>query len=68
MRICSLCNIVKKRNTTIYTQDIPGDPRKCDELVFFNNFKSSKARTKLLDGKEAEFYDNFSDINDVKII
>ena len=23
---------------------IPGDPRKCDELVFFNNFKSSKDR------------------------
>ena len=48
-------------------ENIPGDPRKCDELVFFNNFKSSKARTKLLNGIEAEFYENFSDINDLKI-
>ena len=40
---------------------IPGD------TCFSNNFKSSTDRTKLLDGKEAEFYDNFSDINDLKI-
>ena len=46
---------------------IPGDPRKCDELVFFNNFKSSKDRTKFLDVKEAKFYEKFSDINDLKI-
>ena len=46
--------------------NIPGDPRKCSELVF-NNFKSSKDRTKSLDGKEAEFYENVSDINDLKI-
>ena len=46
---------------------LPGDPRKCEELVFSNNFKSSEDRTKLLDGKEAEFYNNFSDINDLKI-
>ena len=45
---------------------IPGDPLKSDEL-FFNNFKSSNDRTKSLDGKEAEFYKNFSDINDLKI-
>ena len=36
-------------------------------LALFLNNKSSKDRTKLLDGKEAEFYDNFSDINDLNI-
>ena len=36
-------------------------------ILFLNNFKSSKDKTKLLDGKEAEFYKNFSDINDLKI-
>ena len=46
---------------------IPGDPRNCDELVFLNNFKSSKDRTKLLDGKGAEFHKNCFDINDLKI-
>ena len=46
---------------------IPGDPRKSDKLVLFNNFTSSKDRTKSLDGKEAEFYKDFSDINDLKI-
>ena len=40
---------------------IPGD------TCFSNNFKSSTDRTKLLDGKEAEFYENFSDINELKI-
>ena len=37
--------------------------------LFLNNFKSSKERTKLLDGKEAKFYTSkhFSDINDLKI-
>ena len=46
---------------------IPGDPLKCYELVFLNNFKSSNDRNKSLDGKEAEFYKDFSDINDLKI-
>ena len=32
-----------------------------------NNFKSSKDKTKLLCGKEAEFYENFSNIIDLKI-
>ena len=31
--------------------------------LFYNNLKSSKDRTKLLNGKEAEFYENFSRIN-----
>ena len=35
--------------------------------LFLNNFKGSKDKTKLLSGKEAEFYDNFSDIIDLKI-
>ena len=35
--------------------------------LFLNNFKSSNDKTKLLDEKEADFYDNFSDINDLKI-
>ena len=35
--------------------------------LFLNNFKSSKDKTKLLGGKEAEFYENFSDIIDLKI-
>ena len=34
---------------------------------FLNNFKSSKVKTKLLDGKEAEFYRIFSDVTDLKI-
>ena len=33
----------------------------------FNNFKSSKDRTKLPDGKEGKSYKTFSDINDTKI-
>ena len=49
------------------TDNIPGDPRKYDEFVFLHNFKSSKDRTKLLDGKEAEFYKIFSDTNYLKI-
>ena len=35
--------------------------------LFLNNFKSSKGKTKLLGEKEAEFYDNFSDIIDLKM-
>ena len=35
--------------------------------TLFLIFKSSKDRTKLLDGNESEFYDNFSNINDLKI-
>ena len=35
--------------------------------LFFNHFKSSKDKTKLLGEKEAEFYENFSDIIDLKI-
>ena len=35
--------------------------------LFLNNFKSGKDKTKSLDGKEAEFYNNFSDSNDLKI-
>ena len=35
--------------------------------LFLNNFKRSKDRTKLMDGKEAGFYDNFFDINDPTI-
>ena len=34
---------------------------------FWNNVKSSKDRTKLLGGKEAKFYYDFSDINYLKI-
>ena len=49
--------------------DLPGDPRKCDfkNIFFLNIFKTSNDRTKLLDRKESEFYENFSDINDLKI-
>ena len=35
--------------------------------LFLNNFKSSEDITKLLDGKEAEFYKYVSDIDDLKI-
>ena len=31
--------------------------------LFFNNLKSNRDRTKLLDGKESEFYKNCFDIN-----
>ena len=34
--------------------------------LYLNNFKSSRDKPKLLGGKEAEFYDTFSDI-DLKI-
>ena len=34
---------------------------------FFNNFKSSKDRNILLDGKEAEFYGIYLDVTDLKI-
>ena len=47
---------------------VPGDPRKCDELVFFNNFKSSYDITKLMVGKEAVFYKICSDTNYLKIL
>ena len=36
-------------------------------VLFFNNFKSSRDKTKLLGGKEAESYKIFSDIIDLKI-
>ena len=35
--------------------------------LFLNNSKSSKDKTKLLNGKEAEFYKIFYDINDLKV-
>ena len=48
--------------------NIPGDPLKLMCLtLFLNSFKSSKDKTKLLGGKEAEFYKNCSDIIDLKI-
>ena len=43
---------------------LPGDPRKCDELIF--RITSIVVMIEL-NGKEAEFYKNFTDINDLKI-
>ena len=43
---------------------IPGDPRKCDELVFWITSKVVKREQ---GGKEAEFYKNLSDTNNLKI-
>ena len=40
--------------------------KKTNFIFEYGNFKSSKDKTKLLDGKEAEFY-QISDINDLKI-
>ena len=53
-RTCHDTNIIEMYATIAYE-------------LFLNDLKSSNDRTKLLDGKEAEFYDNFSDINDLKI-
>ena len=53
-------------NKTI-TSVIPGDPRKCDELVFLITLKVVKLELNYWMEKKAEFYENVSDINYLKI-